>query len=92
MFGVHRCLDIVADDAAAPARCCHRARIRIGERDLLVGRFKFLRKWYPFLPDPVFDAMFQKPVQQLEQLLLLEGTLVFEANHTRVYRLASDKP
>ena len=63
-----------------------------GVTHLVVGRFKFLRKWYPFLPDPVFDAMFQQPVQQLEELLLLEGTLVFEQNHTRVYRLASDKP
>jgi hypothetical protein len=63
-----------------------------GVTHLVVGRFKFLRKWYPFLSDEVFASMFQAPVATLEQLLLQEATLVFEANHTRVYRLESDSP
>ena len=37
VLGVDRGLHVVADDAGAPATGGHRARIRIGQRDLLVG-------------------------------------------------------
>ena len=63
-----------------------------GVTHLVVGRFKFLRKWYPFLEDDVFDAMFAAPTRLLESLLLQEATLVYEAGHTRVYRLDTERP
>jgi hypothetical protein len=37
MFRIDRDLDIVADHAGAAAAGRHRAAIRIGERDLLIG-------------------------------------------------------
>lgn len=63
-----------------------------GVTHLVVGRFRFLRKWYPFLSDTVFEAMFEAPTQRLEALLLTDATLVFERNHTRVYRIDPDSP
>ena len=36
MLGIDRCLNVIADNAGAPAACRHRARVWIGERDLLV--------------------------------------------------------
>jgi|GEM_PF-919194 len=63
-----------------------------GVTHLVVGRFRFLRKWYPFLSDDVYEAMFEAPTQALEALLLKEATLVYEANHTRVYRVVPELP
>jgi len=67
-----------------------RALQEAGVTHLIVGRFRFLRKWYPFLSDAVFESMFRAPTQLLEDRLLLDATLMFESQHTRVYRLDGD--
>jgi len=63
---------------------------RAGITHLVVGRFRFLRKWYPFLDDDVFDDVFKGPTDLLDRRLLRDATLIHEAGHTRIYRLDPD--
>src|SRR4051794_28031714 len=42
MFGVDCHLNIVANDTGAAAAGCHRTAVRVGQRDLLIGRSKHL--------------------------------------------------
>ena len=58
-----------------------------GVTHLVVGRFRFLRKWYPFLQDDVFNEVFKDPTDLLDRRLLRDATLIYEAGHTRIYRL-----
>ena len=62
----------------------------MGVTHILTRRIHFLHRLYPFLDDEVFEANFEAPEQRLEDLLLMEATLVYEANRCRVYRLDSD--
>ncbi len=58
-----------------------------GVTHLVVGRFSFLRKWYPFLDDTVYDSMFAAPTTELERLLLRDAILIHEAGRVRIYRI-----
>ena len=46
---IHRCLHVVADDPRADATVGHSTRIRIGERNLLVGCGQYLLLQFPEL-------------------------------------------
>ena len=58
-----------------------------GVSHLLVGRAAFLPKSYPFLTEKQLSVEFWQPRDQLESLLLMEATLLFQHRHTRVFRL-----
>ncbi len=58
-----------------------------GVTHLFVGRAGFLARQYPFVPPAAFRAQLLQPIEDLDELLLMQATLVHEARGTRVYRL-----
>ena len=54
---------------------------------MLAGRPRFLYKLFAFLPRPEFEESFEAPEAQLGELLLADGTLVFEDGRYGVWRL-----
>jgi hypothetical protein len=60
-----------------------------GVTHIVARRIHFIRKLYPFLSEDEFRTSFQEPEALLEDLLLMEASLVYESNRTRVYRLDS---
>lgn len=58
-----------------------------GARWVLLGDIQFLRKQYPFLPEPVFQEQLRAPTQLLRALLDREATRVFVENRHEVWRL-----
>ncbi|MBL8616859.1 MAG: hypothetical protein JNM72_14720 [Deltaproteobacteria bacterium] len=73
------------DDPFAPLRAA-------GVTHLLVGPPAFLRAGYPFLSAADYKAMYDAPEVILEEALLREATLLFEAEGARVYRLDLPRP
>jgi hypothetical protein len=61
-----------------------------GVTHILVRKQRFLRKSYPFVNDEDFQRLFRAPVEALDELLLMEATLLMEADGARVYRLSPD--
>ncbi|MCB9764525.1 MAG: hypothetical protein H6739_32420 [Alphaproteobacteria bacterium] len=59
----------------------------LGVTHVLAGRVGFIRKSYPFLDEATFQEQFSAPEQQLQDLLLAEGVLVFESGRYGVWRL-----
>ena len=58
-----------------------------GATHVLAGRVNFLHKSYPFLDAASFREQFEQPESQLEELLLAEGVVLFEAGRYSVWRL-----
>ena len=58
-----------------------------GVTHVLAGRTGFLHKVYPFLKEADFRAQFQDPERALKELLLAEGTQMFEDGRYGVWRL-----
>ncbi len=54
---------------------------------VLAGRPRFIHKLFSFLSEPDFDEQFRQPERALEELLLAEGTLMFEDGRYGVWRL-----
>ena len=54
---------------------------------VLAGRPRFIHKLFPFLSEPDFVAQFRQPENALQELLLAEGTLMFEDGRYGVWRL-----
>ncbi len=73
-------------DAALPALR------EAGATHLIVGRAGFLRKQYPMLSDERFHAELVLPAEQLEDQLSQHAELLYEARHTRVFRLRDAPP
>lgn len=63
-----------------------------GVTHLLVGPPAFLRAGYPFLSAAAYKALYDAPEAILEEALLREATLLFEAEGARVYRLDPPPP
>ncbi len=59
----------------------------VGVTHVLAGRPRFLYKLFSFLSQPEFQAQFKAPEEQLSELLLAQGTLVFEDGRYGVWRL-----
>jgi hypothetical protein len=59
----------------------------LGVTHVITRRIHFLKKVYPFLDSDEFENSFTQPEAILDDLLLMETTLVYESNRTRVYRL-----
>lgn len=59
-----------------------------GVTHVIVRRARFLRKIYPFLTEQHLEAYFDAPVAALDEQLLMEATLIFQAGTNRIYRLA----
>ena len=58
-----------------------------GVTHVVVGRAAFLPKSYPFLTEQQLSVEFWLPRDQLESLLLMEATLLFQHGNSRVFRL-----
>ena len=58
-----------------------------GVTHVLVRKARFLRKLYPFLDESRLEADFDAPAALLDELLLMDATLVFAEGGSRVYRL-----
>ncbi len=58
-----------------------------GATHVLAGRVNFLQKSYPFLDAATFRRQFEEPEDQLDELLLADGVLLFEAGRYSVWRL-----
>lgn len=58
-----------------------------GVTHVLSGRVNFIHKSYPFLSEATFHEQFEAPEEQLAELLLRDGVLVFESGRYAVWRL-----
>lgn len=68
------------------------ALVEAGATHVVVNRVNFLRKLYPFLDDATFEAEFDAPEALLDELLLRQGTLIFQHGRVRVLRLDLTPP
>lgn len=59
----------------------------LGVTHVVTGRVHFIHKTYPFLDDATFNEQFTQPEEQWEEMLLEQGTLVFEQGRSSVWRL-----
>ena len=62
----------------------------MGVTHIFTRRIHFLHRLYPFLEADVFEANFEVPEEQLNALLLMEASLVYEADRCRIYRIDAD--
>ncbi len=60
---------------------------REGVTHVLAGRVNFIHKSYPFLSEATFEEQFRAPEEQLAELLLEDGVLLFESGRYGVWRL-----
>ena len=63
----------------------------LGVTHLIVGRIGFLHKTYSFLSKEAFEEAFLDPLELLEERLLVDAVLIYEARGVRVYRLPERK-
>ncbi|MCK6513794.1 hypothetical protein L6R46_01885 [Myxococcota bacterium] len=64
----------------------------LGVTHAVVGEVRFLKKTYPFLDEGRFRREFTEPEAALGELLLKEGTVVFEEGRTAVWRFPDGRP
>ena len=63
---------------------------REGVTHVLIGRQRFIRNAYPFVPEPDLQSLFRDPTEAWNEQLLMEATLLFEDGSARVYALDDD--
>jgi hypothetical protein len=58
-----------------------------GASHAILRRVRFIERGYPFLSESVFKQAFERPVQTLNDALLMEAHLLFQDGQHRVYAL-----
>jgi hypothetical protein len=63
-----------------------------GVTHVVFTRTRFISKTYAFLDPAAFDRWFTQPVDLLDELLLMQATLLYQHGRTSVYRLDAPAP